>query len=250
MTTASHGWIILGASSPLARAFAFAIAKPQQKIILVGRDTDDLTVIGQDLTLRTHAKTHIMTSDVLHHDQHAALVNQCCRLLGKQPMHIFCAIGMMPSQRALNDDAALLTQTLQTNGASLIALLHCFAAPLEQRGDGSLTVLSSVAGDRGKPSNYVYGAAKASVSVYLEGLRARLHPHGIPVLTVKAGPIDSSMTWNLATATPVAHPADLARAIKKAWRRKKNVLYYPHYWRWIMMVIRHLPEAVLKRIDF
>ena len=250
MTTTSHGWIILGASSPLARAFAFAIAKPQQKIILVGRDTDDLTVIGQDLTLRTHAKTHVITSDVLHHDQHATLVNQCCRLLSKQPLHIFCAIGMMPSQRELNDDATLLTQTLHTNGSSLISLLHCFADALERRGEGSLTVLSSVAGERGKPSNYVYGAAKAAVSVYLEGLRARLHRHGIPVLTVKAGPIDSSMTWNLAMATSVARPDDLARAIRQAWRRKKNVLYYPYYWRWIMMVIRHLPEAVLKRIDF
>lgn len=248
--TKKDGWIILGASSPLARAFALHVANGRNNFILIGRDMENLQHISADLVIRTGSHSQILFGDASDTQSHDAIVKKCETMMREVNFHIFCAIGIMPSQSTIDQSDTALLDTIFSNSNGVISLLHRFAALLEKMKGGSMTVLSSVAGDRGKPSNYVYGAAKASLSVYLEGLRGRLHKSSIPVLTVKPGPIDSSMTWNLKTLFPPASPDRLARSIHRSWLRKRDVLYYPSYWRFIMMILRSLPEFILKRLDF
>jgi short-subunit dehydrogenase len=134
---------------------------------------------------------------------------------------------------------------------SASAILTLFAADLEQRRTGCIAAITSVAGDRGRRSNYVYGSAKGALSLFLQGLRSRLHPAGVKVITIKPGPVRTPMTDHLAGASRFAEPELVARDIIRALeRRSPDVLYSPKIWRYIMAAVEHIPEMIFKRLSF
>ncbi len=159
------------------------------------------------------------------------------------------AYGTLSDQTLCQHDVAAAMLEFETNAASYIALLTLIADRMETSGTGTIAVISSVAGDRGRASNYVYGAAKAAVTAYCEGLRLRLRKHGVHVLTIKPGPVATPMTAHLKLSPLLtASPETVGRAIVAAVQRRKSTLYTPWYWRPIMAVVRALPESILSRL--
>lgn len=244
MTTA---WLILGASSSVARAFAREVAHRGCDVILAGRDLDDLGRTAADIRVRTGQRAEVVPFNALSFDEHEALA-QRCRQLGV-PFNVFLVFGLMPPQDALETDPALLRQTIEVNFVGAASVLGCLAPILESQGRGRVAILSSVAGDRGRFSNYIYGSAKAGLNAYAQGLRARLFRSGVTVTTIKAGFMDTAMTFGLPGMFLVAQPSEAARAILRAAEKGKEVIYFPWFWKWIMLIIKLIPERVFKRLS-
>ncbi len=145
----------------------------------------------------------------------------------------------------------LLLEELHVNFVSASAILTLFAAELERRRSGCIAAITSVAGDRGRRSNYIYGSAKGALSLFLQGLRSRLHPAGVKVITIKPGPVQTSMTDHLSNAARFAAPEVVARDIVRALEgRSPDVLYTPKIWRYVMSAVEHIPERIFKRLSF
>jgi short-subunit dehydrogenase len=144
-----------------------------------------------------------------------------------------------------------LLEELQVNFVSAAAILTLFAADLERRRTGCVAAITSVAGDRGRRSNYVYGSSKGALSLFLQGLRSRLYPAGVRVITIKPGPVQTPMTDHMANSARFADPEQVARDIIGALtRRSPDVLYTPKVWRYVMSAVRHIPEGIFKRLSF
>jgi short-subunit dehydrogenase len=179
---------------------------------------------------------------------HAAMVEAGIEALGHFDVALI-AHGTLPDQAACERDAALTLREFATNGGSVIALLTILANRFEEQRNGAIAVITSVAGDRGRPSNYVYGSAKAAVSVFCEGLRARLFKAGVSLTDIRPGFVATPMTQGLPLpAALVAQPQTVARRIVTGIDRRKDVLYAPAFWAWIMAVIRNIPGFIFKRM--
>jgi short-subunit dehydrogenase len=241
-------WLVLGASSAIARAFVREVAVQGVALSVAGRDRDDLLAIAADARLRGAADTRVLACDAADPGSIAALIDSAT--LDRTRLNVFLAIGDMPDQPAMDRDPALLARMLTVNFNGAVALLQGLAPLLEHEGSGRLVVLGSVAGDRGRRKNYLYGASKAALATYVEGLRARLYPAGVTVLLVKPGFVDTAMTWGLPGLFLVASPQQCAAAVLRAANRGKHEIYHPFFWRFIMFAIRHLPAAVMKRLNF
>jgi short-subunit dehydrogenase len=177
------------------------------------------------------------------------MLDGCYASLGQVDIALV-AHGTLPDQKACEQDVALALQEFSSNGLSVIALLTTLANRMEAQCSGTIAVISSVAGDRGRPSNYLYGTAKAAVSTFCEGLRARLFKSGVHVLTVKPGFVDTPMTQGLPLPGPlVAKPEQVAHDIYMAIAKRKDVVYTRWFWRGIMTIIRLIPNFVFKRIS-
>ncbi|MCH8031625.1 MAG: SDR family NAD(P)-dependent oxidoreductase [Bacteroidetes bacterium] len=159
------------------------------------------------------------------------------------------AYGMLPNQTEVASDADAAVDAFTTNATSVIALLTHLAGLFEKQGQGAIAVISSVAGDRGRPSNYVYGAAKGAISLFAQGLRARLAKHGVSVTTIKPGFVDTPMTADVPKNRLFADPADVGARIHKAMKKGQDVVYIPAFWRGVMGVIKAIPERVFKKLD-
>lgn len=244
----SPAWIILGASSAMARAYAHRVASAGHPVILAGRDTPDLDITAADLRVRYRALVQVVAFDALALADVPAFVERCTQL-APQGIQVFIAFATMPTQNVLNQSASALDQMVRTNFTGIAALLDAFAPTLEQQGHGNVVVIGSVAGDRGRLKNYSYGASKAALHCYLQGLRARLFRHGVTVLTVKPGFIDTAMTFGTPGMFAVASPQALADAIFEATRRQSLVMYYPRFWRLILFIIRSIPDRIFRRLN-
>lgn len=240
-------WLVLGGTSSVARAFAAEVARRGCDVLLAGRDLDDLGRTAADIRVRSGREVEVVPFDALAFDQHEALARRC-RQVGAC-VNVFLAFGFMAPQETVDADPGLLRQTIEVNFLGAASVLGCLAPLLEAQGRGRVVVLSSVAGDRGRLSNYVYGSAKAGLNAYLQGLRARLFRSGVTVTTVKAGFMDTAMTFGLPGMFLVAEPDAAARAILGAAEKGKEVVYFPWFWRWIMLIIRVIPERVFKRLS-
>lgn len=247
MTTQEH-WLIVGASSAIARAFARCVARRGAALTLAGRDLADLEATAADARARGAAEARAVLCDVTEASSRAALVAAVARPGSR--LNVFAAVGDMPEQEAMNRDDGLLVRMIDATYAGPVALLNALAPGFEQQGGGCVIVLGSVAGDRGRRKNYLYGSAKAGLAVYAEGLRARLFRHGATVTLVKPGFIDTAMTWGLPGLFLVATPDACANAALRAAERGRPVVYHPGFWRWIMLLIRLLPSAAMKRLNF
>ena len=159
------------------------------------------------------------------------------------------AHGSLPDQKACEASVDLTLQEINTNALSVIALATLIAQGFEKQGRGTLAVISSVAGDRGRRSNYVYGAAKGMVSLFMQGLRNRLTRKGVQVLTIKPGFVDTPMTATFPKGALWAKPDAIARGIVRAVERGADEVYLPGFWRLIMLIIRHIPERVFKKLS-
>jgi decaprenylphospho-beta-D-erythro-pentofuranosid-2-ulose 2-reductase len=240
--------LVIGATSAIAQHCARLWARDGARLALLARDEVHLAAVAADLDARGAAATARQGFDALAPADFRALLDQAfARWTGFDI--VLLAHGTLPDQAACEaspDDAA---RQFDVNATATIRLATDIAQRLVRQGSGTLAIISSVAGDRARPSNFHYGAAKAAVSAFTDGLRLRLKGTGVNVLTIKPGMVATPMTAALdLPAVLVADPASVARDICRAIERKKGTLYTPWWWRWILLVIRHLPEAALARM--
>jgi len=240
--------LIIGATSAIAEAAARLFAARGDALFLVARNAEHLRLIAEDLSVRGAMRAATATLDVTDFAAHEALLDAAERELGSIDI-VLVAHGTLSDQDECQRSVAAMRREFDINGVSAMALLTVLANRMEARGSGTLAVISSVAGERGRQSNYVYGAAKAALSTFLGGLRQRLAKANVNVLTIKPGFVDTPMT---AAITPKgalwAKPEHVAAGIVKAIDNGRSVVYLPWFWRWIMLVIRLVPEPVFKRI--
>jgi decaprenylphospho-beta-D-erythro-pentofuranosid-2-ulose 2-reductase len=239
--------LIIGATSAIATASARLWAIQGATFFLVGRTPDKLSQVAADLTARG-ATVHTHVLDLNHFDQHKAMLDTCYAALGQVDIALI-AHGTLPDQKACELDAQLAVQEFNNNGLSVIALLTDLANRMEAQKSGCIAVISSVAGDRGRPSNYLYGAAKGAVTDFCSGLRGRLFKSGVQVLTIKPGFVDTPMTQGLALPKLLlVTPDKVAQDIVKAVEKRRDTLYTPWFWCFIMLIIIHIPGFIFKRL--
>ncbi len=240
--------LILSATSDMAKACAHVYAKAGYPLILAGRNLQALEPIAQDLRIRYQHNVHCIEFDVCATEQHLTLI-QHITTLGELE-GVLCFTGYLGEQQKAQQNFAEARHIIDCNFAGLVSMLELLAAHFEQKQHGFIVGVSSVAGERGRQSNYIYGASKAAFTAYLSGLRNRLFKSGVSVLTVKPGFVATRMTEHL-ELNPVltAQPEQVAAAIFKAQQGGKPVLYVKPVWALIMWIIRALPETLFKRTN-
>jgi short-subunit dehydrogenase len=240
--------LIIGATSAIAQATARLFAARGDALFLVARNAAHLRDVAADLNVRGAMRAATATLDVTDFGAHERMLDNAVRELGGIDV-VLIAHGTLSDQAQCQASVADLRREFDVNALSTMALLTPLANRLEAQGHGTLAVISSVAGDRGRQSNYVYGAAKAALSAFLGGLRQRLAKANVDVLTIKPGFVDTPMTAAIAAKGALwAQPERVAAGIVKAIERRRSVVYLPWFWRPIMFVIRSIPEPLFKRI--
>lgn len=246
----SENIVILGAGSGIAKALCQRMATRGCNLVLCGRNTEELQRDAADLQTRHQTKATILEFDALNFDSHNELWNQCLTQFDGKVDGVMLCFGTLPDQKACEDDPSQLRSAIDVNLTAAASILHPIAAHFESKKSGWLAVISSVAGDRGRQSNYVYGAAKAGLTTFLAGLRNRLQPAGVHVLTIKPGFVATPMTAGILDpkSPMVASPEQVARDIERAIAKRRNVIYTRWFWKWIMLIIRNIPESIFKRL--
>lgn len=240
--------LIIGATSAIAEACAKRFAAQGHSLYLLARNSSKLESLAQDLRVRGAAAVHCATFEANALETHQALLEQVkIELNGLD--RVLIAHGTLSDQQACEQSVELTLQELQTNALSVIALLTLLANHFEQQRHGSIAVIGSVAGDRGRQSNYIYGTAKGALSIFLQGLRNRLQKSDVQVLTIKPGFVDTPMTASFPKGPLWATPEKVARDIDKAIEKNKDVLYTPGFWMLIMLIIKSVPEQIFKRLS-
>lgn len=236
--------LILGATSDMARASALAFARKGWNLLLAGRNMTEMDAIALDLNLRAGCSVHCLSFDAC--DSQSA--HSFWDSLPLCPDAVLCAVGCLEDQHDAQKDMLLTERMLCANFMGLIPVLSMAANAFEARGKGLIIGISSVAGERGRASNYIYGASKAGLTTFLSGLRHRLTRSNVRVITVKPGFVATRMTEGmqlpaLLTATPQQVAEDIINSVQNGG----DVVYTRWYWRWIMLVVRSLPEFLFKR---
>jgi short-subunit dehydrogenase len=240
--------VILGATSAIARATAQALARRNYNLILAGRDTEELERIANDLHIRHEVKTRCRQLDVHDLDGHKHF---CSNLMGPDETltGVVSAIGYLGDQDLAFTDPDEARTILTTNFTGPVILLDELSRLLIEQQKGFIIGIASVAGDRGRQSNFIYGSAKGGFNIYLQGLRNRLFRDNVQVLTVKPGFVDTAMTFGLDGLFLVAQPEEIGENIVQAMEKKKDIVYLPFFWRYIMLIIRSIPELLFKRLS-
>jgi short-subunit dehydrogenase len=233
--------VIIGATSAIAQEVAKIYASEGAALFLVARDASRLAAVGADLRVRGASAVEELTADLSDRSRDAAIV-----AAAGTPDVVLIAHGSLPDQLAIDRDVAEQVREFELNATSLIALTAHFANVLESARTGALAVIGSVAGDRGRRSNYVYGAAKAAVHAYCEGLHARLAAANVALVLIKPGRIDTPMTAGFRKNALFASAPRAARDIRKAIDARRAVAYVPGFWRWISLIVRFLPARFVK----
>jgi short-subunit dehydrogenase len=240
--------VIFGATSAIAEATAREFAKRGDALFLVGRSDQRLDAICQDLVVRGASTVGFASADLRDSSRHEALIAQAEQVLGGLDAALI-AHGTLSDQKACERSNELLLDEFNTNGLSALSLCNLLANRFEAQKAGVIAVISSVAGDRGRQSNYAYGAAKAAVSAFTSGMRQRLSKSGVSVVTVKPGFVDTPMTAAFKKTALWAQPASVGRQIAAAMRGGGGVIYTPGFWRLIMWIIRSIPEFLFRRLS-
>ena len=240
--------LIIGATSGIASACARSWAEQGDHLYLAARNGERLNTAAQDLRARGAASVASYTVDVRDRQALEAALDECFDTTAAVDI-VLVAHGTLPCQSNCEQNTDQALAEFDNNATATIGLLTLVANRLEAQGSGQLVYISSVAGDRGRPSNYLYGSAKAAVNVFCEGLRGRLFHSGVGVLVVKPGFVTTAMTRDLdLPAALTVEPEVVARDILKAIGRRRHNLYTPWFWRWVMLLIRLLPTSLYKRL--
>lgn len=240
--------LIVGATSAIAEAVARIYAARGDALYLVARRPASLAAIAADLTVRSARAVNAEILDANDLTAHEGMLARAVESLGGLDT-VLIAYGTLSDQKRCELSAELTVKELHNNAISVVALLTRVATLLEARKAGSIAVISSVAGDRGRQSNYVYGSAKALVTAFLSGLRQRLKKAGVAVITVKPGFVDTPMTAELPKGLLWAKPEQVATGIVRAIDHSTPVVYLPAFWHPIMLIIRAIPEALFQRLS-
>ncbi len=241
------GVIIVGASSAIAQALAARLAHSGRDLLLAGRDEEELKRIASDLSIRSNRSVQWLPLEATDFESHSSFVEECRQRLPDGEGVVF-AVGLLGEQPRDSHDARSARHIVDVNLTSAVSLLSLFADAMERRGSGFILGISSVAGDRGRQSNYAYGAAKGGLSIFLQGLRNRLDSKGVRVYTLKPGFVDTAMTYGKPGLFAVASPNRIARDCMAILEKPGGVYYRPRFWRPLMWVIRMIPERVFKKL--
>ncbi len=237
--------LILGATSDIARAVARRFAAEGWRLILAARSTASLERLSNDIQVRYGKHAALVSFDVLDTDSHQAF----WETLPERPDAVFCAVGYLGDHKLAEKDFSEVQRIVLTNYVGVISILNLAAGDFEINRKGLIIGVGSVAGERGRQSNYFYGSAKAGFTAYLSGLRNRLSSAHVQVLTVQPGFVLTAMTRGM-NLPPLltAQPDEAAEDILRAVRKGKDVIYTKWFWRYIMVLIRLLPEFLFKRM--
>jgi short-subunit dehydrogenase len=247
--TDTNKWVlIVGASSAIGRALARRFAASHVSLVLAARDIDDFNHTASDLRIRHGIEVQTIPFEATDLQHLETFWNKCLELTDGKLEGAILLQGSLPTQSDAQRDLALVHDTITINYTSPATLLTLAANHFEPLKHGFLCALSSVAGDRGRQSNYAYGSAKAALTAFMQGLRQRLSKSGVTVLTVKPGFVDTAMTWGLPGMFLVASRDRVAADIMKAIRRRRGEIYTPWFWRYIMLIIRHIPAVIFNRM--
>lgn len=237
--------LILGAKSDIAKSIAHEYAKEGYDLYLAAREHATLEPVVNDLRIRHQVQAQSMEFDALNYESHESFYAQ----LDPKPLGVICVFGYLGDHERAKTDFAEAKKIIDINYTGCVSILNIVANDLEGRKEGFIIGVSSVAGDRGRQSNYYYGSAKAAFTAYLSGLRNRLYHSGVKVLTVKPGFVYTRMTEKMdLPAKLTAQPDEIARDVIKAHKKGKDVLYTKWYWRVILTIFKSMPETIFKRL--
>ena len=238
--------LIIGAKSDIAKATAREYAKQGYDLYLAARNSSELEEFAKDVITRTQRTVKLLELDILDYKSHQAFYSN----LKEKPLGVISAIGYLGEQEKAQSDFDEAKQIMDTNYTGVVSLFNIIADDFEKRRSGFMVGISSVAGDRGRKSNYIYGSAKAALTAYLSGLRNRLYDAQVHVLTVKPGFVATKMTEDMDLPEKLtAQPEEVAEDIYKAQQKGKNVLYTKWIWKWVMLIIRNIPEFQFKKMS-
>ena len=240
--------LILGATSGIAQETARRFALDHARLFLVARDPRKLAALAEDLKIRGAGLVETAQADMTDQPSRERIVETAFAMWDGLDAALI-AHGTLPDQRIAESDLRVLRQELETNFVSVASLLAQLAQLFEQQRAGVLCVIGSVAGDRGRRSNYVYGSAKAGVATMVAGLRVRMAAAGVRVVLIKPGWVATPMTAHLKQNALFAAAADVGRGIHDAMISQRAVVYLPWYWKWIMVIIRLIPEPIFAKLN-
>lgn len=237
--------LILGATSDMAVAIARQLATEGYSITLAARNTERLSALEGDLRVRHKAHVSSVAFDALDFKAHQSFYEG----LPDKPDIVICVFGLLGDQSRAQQDWEHAHEIIDSNYTGAVSILNVVANDFERRKRGVIVGISSVAGERGRQSNYIYGSAKAGFTEYLSGLRNRLYHHGAHVVTVKPGFVKTKMIENLNTPGPLtASPKQVAERISRAVKRRVDVVYVLPIWAVVMVIIKMIPEGIFKRL--
>jgi short-subunit dehydrogenase len=240
--------LIIGAGSAIAQETAKLFARNGTELYLVDIFRNRVNNVAEDI--RTRVENAVIHTDELNANdfkKHYEILNRAITTMGSLD-GILIAHGTLPEQEKIKNDIEQIFNEISTNCLSVISLSTLAAEYFEKQGYGCIAVISSVAGDRGRQSNYIYGTSKGAVSIFMQGLRNRLYPAGVNVVTIKPGLVDTPMTAHLPKNPLYSKPQVIAEGIYKAMIEGKDVVYLPGYWRLIMLIIKMIPEFIFKKL--
>ncbi len=240
--------LIIGATSAIAHETAKFFARDGAELFLVARNNEKLEDVSNDLKVRGAKRTETFLLDLNDLDRHQEMIQTAIDTFGGLDM-VLISHGTLGDQQLCEQSVEKTLEELTTNFTSVISLLTLLANYFEQQKRGRIAVVSSVAGDRGRRSNYVYGTAKGAVSIFLQGLRGRLSKSGVTVVTVKPGLVDTPMTASMKKGLLFAQPRKVGKGIYQAMMKGKQVVYLPWFWGPIMLVVKSIPESVFKKVS-
>jgi short-subunit dehydrogenase len=238
---------VVGATSAIAVEVLRLLADARCSMVLGARNSAKLDALAADLRIRGAPTVEPFLFDTNEFSRHDEFLAFAMNALGSIDI-VFIAHGTLLVRADRGHDPDQIVQNFSTNATSTISLVTRAAEIMVAQRAGLIVVLSSVAGDRGRGSNYVYGAAKSAVSTFLQGLRAKLHGSNVRVLTVKPGFVDTPMTDHMTKSILFASPRRVARPIVRAMQTGRRVIYVPWFWRWIMLIVRLVPEPLFNRL--
>lgn len=240
--------LIIGATSAMAQETAKLFARDNAKMLLVARNRERLEAVARDLVVRGSSGVDMAVADLTDSAGHEELIKRAADFLGQIDVALI-AHGILGDQQAAENDMLAADEIFRANFLSYVSLLQQISKVMIQQGTGTIAVISSVAGDRGRQSNYYYGSAKAALDAFASGLRNKLFKTGVHVLTVKPGTTATPMTAHLPEGPLFATAESVGQGIYDAIKKKKDVAYLPFFWRYIMLIIKLMPEAVFKRTN-
>lgn len=241
--------VVIGATSAIGRAFTAQLCLRGHDLILAGRSQDELERVAADARIRYRRRVVVEKYDAQVEEQTTTFATRALAHTNGRLRGIVVCHGQMPDEQKVRTDLTQLEVSVRVNYTSSIALLEQLCPHLVNSSAGFICAITSVAGDRGRPSNALYGSSKGALSLYLGGLRARLSRKGVAVLTVKPGFVDTRMTWGLPGLFLVASPERVVRDALRGIDRNRAVVYTPFFWRWVMLIIRWIPDRAFGRLD-
>ena len=237
--------LIVGATSAIAEATARLYAQEEASFYLLARNEVKLKKIGDDLRIRGARKIFTRSFEAENYNEHSQVIDDAIQKLDGIDIALL-AHGFLPDQRECEKKLLNALSSININFVSMISFLTKLANHFEDRRSGTIAVISSVAGDRGRASNYVYGSAKGGLSVFLQGLHNRLHRSGVNVVTIKPGLVRTPMTLGIKRSYFMSSPRIVAKGIVLGIRKRRNVVYCPRYWRFIMIALRIVPDSLFR----